>query len=530
MREMTCLIVDDEPPMVYRLQRYFERWANKQLPFRLVGHAFSGDEALEKAAQLKPDLILTDIVMPGMDGIELIRELRERMPRIEILILSAYSDFATARQAITMGVFEYLVKVPLREEDVLSALSKARDNITAREEKESKLLSLSGSVKENKYRLRKHLLEELLNGEISTAAMARRSAELAPGFDPRLFAGFTIRFDDYEAFSAEFSPSDRNKLKYAMCNIVEEVLHEHGGCFSCELQPNVIAAYACLPALSEQAFDRSCHELGTKLVEAIKMYLRISVSVGISRASSGWNQAPAAFKEAENALTDTFYTGFGTVITPSRRLMYTESDWKDLTERFERTLERISAKTAREALAPLLPLLNDYRANPARLIGYMESWCSRLRQRLLPADRETLEEAKVTFAGCMRLHQFIERLRLFWQQVETAAEGSGLRPEMVKAMRYVEDHLKESISLRVVAEHIHLNPSYVSELFKKELGINFTDYVSKRRIERAIELLRKRNYSNLELAEAVGVYNEKYFCTLFKKITGTSPQKFFADN
>ncbi|MNR50928.1 Bifunctional transcriptional activator/DNA repair enzyme AdaA [compost metagenome] len=73
-----------------------------------------------------------------------------------------------------------------------------------------------------------------------------------------------------------------------------------------------------------------------------------------------------------------------------------------------------------------------------------------------------------------------------------------------------------------------MNPSYVSELFKKELGINFTDYVSKRRIERAIELLRKSDYSNLELAEAVGVHNEKYFCTLFKKITGTSPQKFVA--
>ncbi|OXM16330.1 response regulator [Paenibacillus herberti] len=527
MREITCLVIDDEPPMVYRLQRYFERWTDKQLPFRLVGHAFSGDEALEKVAQLKPDLILTDIVMPGMSGIELIRELRERMPRIEILILSAYSDFSTARQAITMGVFEYLVKVPLREEDVLTALSKVRDNIIAREEKESKLLSLSGSVKENRYRLRKHLLEELLNGEISASIMERRSAELAPGFDARHYAGFSVQFDDYEAFCAEFSPSDRNKLKYAMYNIIEEVLQENGGSFVCELQPNVIAACASLPSISEQALDRSCYELGRRLVEAIKTYLRISVSVGVSRACNGWSQASTTFKEAESALTDAFYTGFGTVVTPSRRLVYTENDWMELTERFERALERMSAKSTRETLTPLLALLGNYRANPARLIHYMENWCSRLRQRLLSAEKD---EAKVSFAGCIRLHQLIERLRLVWQQIETATEGSGLRPEIVKAKRYVEDHLTESISLSILAEHIHLNPSYVSELFKKELGINFTDYVAKRRIERAIELLRKRSYSNLELAEAVGVYNEKYFCTLFKKITGTSPQKFFADN
>ncbi|MEC0227721.1 response regulator transcription factor [Paenibacillus alba] len=530
MREVTCLIVDDEPPMVRRLEKYFERWAERQLPFRLVGYAYSGDEALEKAAELRPDLILTDIVMPGMSGIELIRELRERMPSVEVIILSAYSDFAYAKQAIAIGVFEYLVKVPLREEDVFTALSKARDNVIAREEKEHRIQSLSGSVKENSHRLRKHLLEELVRGEVSASVMERRSMELAPGFEPRQYGCFAIRFDNYDVFCSEFSPSDRNMLKYGMLNIIEEVLQGVGGCFACELQPSVMVAFATIHAGSEQMFDNNCYELGVNVRDAIKTYLRISVSVGVSRMHSGWGQAAAAYEEAKEALRDTFYASFGTIVTFNRRLSYTEHDWRELTEHFERALVRVSAKSTREVLAPLLPHLHDHRVNPDRLVDYVEGWCVRLRQGLLPAEHAEADAIRGTFADCTHLHQLVERLRLQGERLGTLAEGSGLRPEMVKAMRYVEDHLKESISLSLVAEHIHLNPTYVSELFKKELGVNFTDYVSKRRIERAIGLLRKNNYSNLELAEAVGVHNEKYFCTLFKKITGTSPQKFFADS
>ncbi|OCT13097.1 hypothetical protein A8709_20320 [Paenibacillus pectinilyticus] len=527
MREVTCLVVDDEPPMVQRLVTYFERWGERRLPFRLVGQAYSGVEALEKAAELRPDLILTDIVMPGMDGIELIRQLRERLPGVEVIILSAYSDFAYAKQAIAMGVFEYLVKVPLREEDVRTALSKARDNVMAREEKERRLQSLSGSVKENSYRLRKHLLEEMLRGEVSESIMERRSAELVPGFEPRQYGCFAVRFDNYEVFCAEYSPGDRNMLKYGMLNIIEEVLTESGGCFACELQPNVIVAFATIRAGSEQSFDRICYELGERIHDAIKTYLRISVSVGVSRMYSGWRHASAAYEESGGAIVDTFYASFGTVVTPNRRLSYSESDWREFVERFEETLDRTNTKSGGEALAPLLHLLHSHRINPSKLLSYVESWCARLRQRLLPTEHADVAAAGI-FTDCTHLHQLVERLRLAWERLHAQAEGSGLRAEMVKAMRFVDDHLKESISLGIVAEHIHLNPSYVSELFKKELGINFTDYVSKRRIERAIELLRRRDYSNLELAEAVGVHNEKYFCTLFKKITGTSPQKFVA--
>ncbi|RTE02353.1 response regulator transcription factor [Paenibacillus whitsoniae] len=526
MKELTCLIVDDEPPMVQRLESYFHRWAEHKLPFRLVGRAYSADEALELADQLRPDLIITDIVMPGKDGIALIREVRERQPRVEFLILSAYSDFSYAKQAIAMGVFEYLVKVPLREEDVRAALTKARDNMLAREQKEQLLQSLSGSAKENSHRLRKQLLEELLRGEVSPSAMERRSGDLVQGFEPRHYGCFAVRFDDYEAFCRTYSPADRNTLKYAMLNIMEEVLGSSGGaCYACEIQPNVLVGLTAFRRGSEGQIDRDNYELGVRLHDAIQTYLRQSVSIGVSRTHSGWEQAAAAYGEAVAALGDTFYASFGMVVTPNRRIAYAERDWRELKDSFEQLLERVTAVSVGEELAPLLQVLHSCRVPAEQLLGYIETWCIRLRQRLLPTS-QTAEAGPVSFGDCTHLHQLIERLRTEWELLSQQAESSGLRAEMVKAIRFVDDHLTESISLALVAEHIHLNPSYVSELFKKELGINFTDYVSGRRIERAIELLRKREYSNLELAEAVGIQNEKYFCTLFKKITGTSPQKF----
>ncbi|MEK8128789.1 response regulator [Paenibacillus filicis] len=527
MREViTCLIVDDEPPMVRRLQRMFERWEEQRLPYRLIGTAYSADEGMELASRLKPDLIVTDVVMPGKNGLEMIRELRVSHPRIEFIILSSYSDFAYAKQAIAMGVFEYLVKVPLREQEVLAALAKARDNVLAWEERDRRLHSLSGSVKGDSHRMRKQLLEELLRGELSASAMKRRSQEYAPDFQPSQYACFVVRLDDYAGFSAEYSPADRHSLKYGMLNIMEEVLQASGGCFVCEMSADTLVGLSKLQAAGEHGADTKGLELAEEILAHMKAFLRLSVSIGVSRRHQGWEQAAAAYRQASAALADSFYFSFGMVVTPSRRLVYSEADTHVLFERFEGLLDRVSTASDRDELSSLLKLLHTYRLPPDKLIPYVERWLVRLRRKLLPAGHQLEDPQTPGLQNCAHLHQLTERLRLEWERIMSRATPAGLRPDMAKAILYVEERLHESLSLSHVADHIHLNPSYVSELFKKELGINFTDYVARRRIERAIELLRKRAYTNQELAEAVGIPNEKYFCTLFKKMTGTSPQKY----
>ncbi|GGA03876.1 hypothetical protein GCM10008018_57230 [Paenibacillus marchantiophytorum] len=527
MREViTCLIVDDEPPMVQRLQRMFERWAEQRLPYKLVGSAYSGSEGLEQAERLKPDLILTDVVMPGKNGLEMIRELRESHPRIEFIILSAYADFAYAKQAIAMGVFEYLVKVPLREQEVLAALAKARDNVLGWEEKDLRLHSLSGAVKGDSHRMRKQMLDELIRGEMSATTMKRRSLEYAPSFQPGQYASFVVRLDDYAAFCAEYSPADRNSLKYGMLNIMEEVLQAAGGCFVCEMSPNTLVGFAMIQAAGEQGVDRQGLELAEELLTHMKSYLRLSVSIGVSRRHRGWEQAAEAYREALAALADSFYFSFGMVVTPNRRLVYNEADARVMFERFEHVLDRVSSASDKDELAPLLKLLHTYRIPSYKLLPYLERWLVRLQRKLFRVGNELDDTKPLQQDVCTHLHQLTEWLRLEWERILSKAEPVSLRPDMAKAILYVEEHLHESLSLSHLADHIHLNLSYVSELFKKELGINFTDYVAKRRIERAIELMRKQAYTNQELAEAVGIQNEKYFCTLFKKITGTSPQKY----
>jgi two-component system response regulator YesN len=529
MREViTCLVVDDEPPMVHRLQRMFDRWEERGLPYKLVGTAYSGDEGLEKAAVLKPDLVLTDVVMPGKNGLEMIRELRETYPRMEFIILSAYSDFAYAKQAIAIGVFEYLVKVPLKEGEVLAALEKARDNLLAWAEKDRKLQSLSGSVKVDAHRMRKQLLEELVRRELGAAAMERRSPEYAPGFRPGPFACFAVRLDDYASFCEEYSPADRNSLRFGLLNIMEEVLGGAGGSFVCEMSPGTLIGFSVIEAAGEHVFDRKGLELAEELLANVKTYLRLSVSIGVSRRHRGWEQAADAYREACAAVDDAFYFSFGMVVTPNRRLAYVEADARGMYERFEAALDSVSQASARDELTSLLKLLHTYRIAPDKLLPYIGRWLLRLRHKLNPAGsgKEQEEALSLQPETCAHLHQLTDRLRMEWERILAKAEPVYVRPDMAKAILYVEEHLRQTVSLGGLADHIHLNPSYVSELFKKELGINFTDYVARRRIERAIELMRKRPYSYLELAEAVGIQNEKYFCTLFKKITGTSPQKY----
>lgn len=127
MRSYRCLIVDDEDLILQRLEKIFETYGDK---YPIIGKAYSGQDAIDMAMELKPDIILTDIVMPGMDGIEMIERLRDKLPTTAFIILSAYSDFTYAKRAIHQNVQDYIVKVPLNTSDIKIALDKAAHEIT----------------------------------------------------------------------------------------------------------------------------------------------------------------------------------------------------------------------------------------------------------------------------------------------------------------------------------------------------------------------------------------------------------------
>lgn len=524
MRTLRCLIVDDEPMILGRLERFFQKWASVHNRYRLAGKAYSGDEAVELAHRLQPDIILTDIVMPGMDGIEMIRQVKQTLPNCEFIILSAYSDFHYAKQAISLNVVEYLIKVPLKEQELYDVLERVRANVLQKEASNKKTNDLHMMLHGNIHRLRKQWLEEMSNGQLTPKMLEKKANELMPGFTPANCRSIVMRIDDFHAFQVDYNNVDQSTLVYGMLNIAEEVMRAAGVSFACAADAGYLAGFVSLPFNSIQKAERAAIEIGSNIHRNIKQYLNVSVSVGISRSGGGWEAVGRLYVEAREAVQDAFHTGRGSIISPGNRLEYSEEAalrWKRTCDQLLREVTAAGFRATLDALQAHLSLSLLRPIAPAKLVvmlkDLMVKWAEAAGgdgNRLPPIESyrhaEQVQEAVIRYC----------------RSIVSERQGSGIHPEIGKAKQFIESRLTESLSLSIVASAISMNATYLSELFKKETKENFTDYVNRLRIERSAELLKMRDYPNWELAGAVGLHNEKYFCTLFKKHMGLSPQKY----
>lgn len=528
MRTLTCLVIDDEPIILQRLTKIFDKFQADPGCFLLVGTAASAREGIRLAQELKPDIVLTDIVMPGMNGIEMIAELKPQLPHSVFIILSAYTDFQYAKDAISMNVMDYLVKVPMNEAELLRVLEKARNTICSDEEKAANIQHMQQSIRQNKYRLRKQYMEELLTGDrVAAPAYERMLRELELAFTPQEFGCFVLCIDHLAQFQSNYNSRDQKVIQYAILNIGEEIIAGFGSGFMVEKERSLFVGYISLACVrSSKRMHDMLYELGGHLHMKLKQFLKISVSIGISSIRSGWEHMQTSYREACDALQDSFYGGPGSIIAPHHRLVYGDDGIRQLKELRGRCTGVIDGRCTLEEWREQLDRLVSHRAvHPKRLRETAEEILIRLRQTGQADGESELKSglASVQYAGEFA-DMLLAELKLIVERKRQGAVKE--RKEITEAKRYIRQHLSSGISLQEVAEHVGLNSTYMSELFKKELGEGFSDYTNRMRIEKAIELLEKRAYSNVELCREVGLLNERYFCTLFKKYTGTTPQKY----
>ncbi|MFD2611689.1 response regulator transcription factor [Paenibacillus gansuensis] len=532
MRTLTCLIVDDEPLILQRLEQLFGKLEFTMQGYKLIGSASSGQEALELAAAAKPDVVITDIVMPVMSGMELIEAMKPMLPHSFFVILSAYKDFEYAKQAIALDVTEYVVKVPLDDKALLEALGKAKERIMLKEESASRLNRMQQSIREHALRLRKQLVAELIAGTSSAdRIMDHNKGPLQIDFEPRNYCGFHLKIDRFRDFLSKYSSTDRQHLKYALLNIAEETLHKYGKGFMCELEENRLAGFISWEGVkSESRVEEQCYEFGTELTRNAYGYLRLRVSVGFSKPRQGWRTAGVCLSEAGLSLKDAFYQP-GTVITPVRRLVYDDGALDKLRALLDSCMEYLLAGSGGdEDISPVLGLLSAKSAEPVRAAETLQAWMFELKRKSLFPLTEQPDWTPDGMPLLLTREELEDELRSIWlgalkKKTELDSEHRE-RPEIRKAKQYIKTRLAEKITLSEVADFVGMNMTYFSETFKKEGNESFTDYVNRIRIEKAVTLIGSGRYSNQELSAAVGIPNERYFCTLFKKYTGTTPQKF----
>lgn len=523
------LIADDEQIVIESLSFIVNKSFSSVFT---IESARSGREAIEKAERFIPDIIFMDINMPGINGIEAIRELRSKLRDCVFIILTAFDQFDFAKDALKLGVSEYLLK-PVNRDKIISTLQKSIGDIEKERFKRKKELDLKEKLE--------NILPVLENGFIySMLFLDDNDAEL------RNYKNiFEIEEDGGYMMTIEFAQTSEsghmvNRIGLSIKSqsfypYLRDVLKGRCRCFIGPAILNRIVVY--VPAATQT--DEYTRRLDAVNI-AEYMYSQLSNRVdadfyiGIGRTYSGFDNINRSYEESLRAIRFLHGTGFIHIMDiPTEKELpvekYPVSKEKFLLEKaalgetdaclqaFGHIFEWLqieyygSVKKIKAKLLELMILVSR--------LAYDYNVTQNLESIDFISELQSLDTLSDMKHWCM---QRIESVTTSISEAREKKTNSLIR----KAIGFIKDNFKSDITLEDVSREVNISPHYFSKLFKDEMGENFIDYLTTLRINTAKEIMKNSLMSVKEICYEIGYGDPNYFSRIFKKIVGVTPTEY----
>lgn len=495
------LIVDDEATMRKGIA-HFMNW--ESIDCEVAGTASDGQEAINFLKSHPTDIVITDIKMPVADGLEVAKYVYEQELPCRVILLTGYADFAYAQTAIRYNVSSFILK-PTNKKALFEAVQEAQKAIIA----SKKQLS---SAREELSFLRDQLLLELTD------------QPLTPELEGRLQKlGFSLERFCVAAF--QLLPSGENIRALKEIIIAEE---KNAWCYR---YGNLVITVYFLKESSGGDFQEisgNCREI----IRVTHTLTSQAAAAGLSRLHKSAAEFGLAVSEAIQALTFHFYS---------------EDNLTLFSEKHGAAPDTLTAENSMD-LFQFENAINDWQFDGARALldtvflkfkrNFVHSLdakniccqiyyiCSRvlIQRKSTAPDPEYLSEIQRA-SDIFSLEKTV--LRLLEQTQELLSNASETQNKLVEhAVRYIQNHLPQPLSLEIIAGELHISPSHLSRTFKKVCGDSLTEYINKARIAKARELLRNSDILTYQVAEMVGYNDPTYFSSIFKKYTGASPSEY----
>ncbi|SDC92940.1 two-component system, response regulator YesN [Paenibacillus sp. UNCCL117] len=509
-RWLNVIVVDDELPLRQELRSF--PWA--EWGAVLAGEAENGTEALQLCRDSVPDVVVTDITMPLMNGLELTEHIRREFPAVQVILLTCHSDFHYAREALKLGALEYLVKVTLEEEELERAIARAREAI---EREWAHRKSALEQRRREQSKVIGRLLKDKLGEEPAMVAELVRC-----GLLQQLPARLVM-------LKVQSSEEDRVYVEQELQTVLEELETTAGPSF-CWV-PVSGAEYAVffqgeqLPVpqlkLRLEAIIRSL----TQALDDNLPFLAHEVDVYgvISESLASGSEFRRAFGQIKLWQEAKFYESEAPQsIFVGKPVALTALD-KSQAAQLHSQLHRAAGEDS-EALSLYIQteLVRDclkHRYRPEELKQLVSSFLEEYAKGE-PAGGHELQDVR----DAATLSQLSAAAVRFIRRKHDAR--GRLRKEVLEAKQYIAEHLADPITLHLLAEQVGLSPHYISKLFREEVGESVNEYMTRLRMERAVQLLQETNLKVYEVADRVGIPSYRYFTTMFRSRTGVSPTDY----
>lgn len=517
------MIADDEAHICRLIQALVD-W--QSLGMEVVGVASNGIEAIDLVDGLHPDILITDIRMPGCNGLELIQHVKTANANLEVIIISGYAHFPYAQTAMKYGVGNYLLK-PINKAELIQTLQKLVVKVRERMESESGLEKLIQIEKSSKQKMKNHFMSDILDDKIPNISIPELGAEYGLNMQDGILQIFCIKMD-YEG--DKITERTLQVVQEKAQNIVAANLQSL--CYEYVFMMDEHWGYGVLNYESKKQDDvrRVIRYCLNQLVIQKGIWGPITFTFTIDEWVKHPQELGKSLQCCKEMMKERITQGRERII----EYVPKECGLKgvNLLEGYSRiistALETISIEEGGKAIS----FLKDSAMGMKNIRGYevldlLTQAGSLFLMQVEMNDKNELKEAytqKCEQSGSMS--QLFEQLRELQetviQKLQAERDSDILRPIRM-AKKYIQNHYQEQITLEEVSDVVGLSSSYFSGLFKKETGEGFAKYLINIRVEAAKVLLRETNTSVSVICKEVGYNDLKHFTHTFEKATGLKP-------
>jgi two-component system response regulator YesN len=523
--KLKAILVDDEVNILKNLQAVVP-WDN--LDIELVGTARNGQLALELARALRPQLILCDIRMPIMDGIEFLGALREFDTDAEVIMMTGYQDFSYVRSVIRYEVKDYILK-PIDYDELANTIKRLADGIRERSAEQH---SMEQEWKQVFYlAYEKMLYDRIVDLGGSQARQLLKLNEMDG--EHLAFAMMLVDVADYSKKERAWDDKERKLWNFAIHNILQENLLAFKVPHSV-LQVRSGEWCVLIERMAPDLFNREQSLVwAEKLRYAVQSYLKLSIRVALHPAEVVLEQLARTYKSLQRAL-NLLPSNAGNEIIIAEKFRATAEPSEQLWDRIEEMViglkrcDRLRTEAALKALNDsfqILPVTSFERVAP--IVHYL---CIHLLREMRAMEVITREEESAIWRQIDQHPGIRETLtiinRLVDQSIESVMKKKTSDVLMLSARDYIERNLSAELSIDMLADYLGISGSYFSLLFKQHIGETFVEYVTKQRMEMAKSLLALSDKSVTQVGLLVGYAERRYFTKVFSKYTGMLPSEF----
>ena len=530
---MKVLIADDEH-RVCQLIRHLIPW--EEFDLELSGIAYNGIEAYELIRREQPDIVITDIRMPGYDGLTLLEKSKELDSSISFIIVSGYKDFEYAQKALKYGAEDYILK-PVSNDDIIRILRKIIDRKQSDENRLQEVLETRAELRQNRNILKRELFRKLLDREFRIDSETRQglTSENIANFQGPDFRVLIIQAD---CMDQSLIQTDHYDISIKILERVEEALNAFAENEGTETlcgysRYSLIYLWECQGSDVSMDEWEKLHETASQKIAGFSDW-RITFCMG--GIYPDLDHISNSYREAELIRKDRLFQGIGKVLSLRSNLPdpgETELPGRSyLTEEINKFVENEDIEQFAYAVSTCLIGVTRAITQPEQLFQtYHSLYRSIFDQfRKLNMNGETLSGASEKAESILYLTHNMKLMNSRFANLfrETAATIiSSRKVKDNKPIRIAKDYIgknfSQAIDLNMVAAQAGLNPIYFSTLFKKETGRNFKDFLVEIRIEKAKELLVNSNETIQRISSLVGYRDTRYFSRIFTRHVGLKP-------